>query len=345
MERKEFLKLSSALFAGGVFLGYSRLAFSQYSGFLKAKKLKKGDKVGLIAPGSAVNSPDDIQYSIEAVKYFGLEPIIAKNLKKGSGYKTRTISERVDDIHDMFLDDKIKAIFAIRGGYGCSQLLDKLDYDLIKSNPKVFAGYSDITALHLAINKFSGLVTFHSPVMMSKFTDFTAENFKSIVLNGETSILRNPDSLSGIRKEYPYRTIIEGSAEGSITGGNLSLISSLMGTKYEIETKGKILLIEDVGEAPYRIDRMLTQLKLSGKLDEAAGIAFGLCEDCTGGSGTWDLSLGEVLDNILGDLNIPVFYGLLIGHTSNQLSFPIGVKGKIDSTTGTVELLESGINL
>lgn len=308
---------------------------------LKPQALKKNDTIGIIAPGTAVSDPLDIEKAKEAIEYLGLKAKFAEHVLNGHGYKSRTIEERLEDLNSMFLDEEVRGIFCIRGGYGSGQLLDVIDYELIRSNPKIFVGYSDITALHLAINKKSGLVTFHGPVLLSGFSSFTMEQLKKALFNNEAiGLLSNPDDKKGERKKYPILTIRSGMAKGRLTGGNLSLITSLMGTPYEIDTKNSILFLEDVGEEPYRIDRMLTQLRLAGKLN-ANGIVFGLCAGCdSSGLRVWDYSLGEVLKNILGDLGIPVFYGLTIGHTFEQLTLPYGVMAEMDADRGILNILE-----
>jgi muramoyltetrapeptide carboxypeptidase len=322
---------------------------------IKPKALEKGDFVGIIAPGTNVTDPDDIQKAIEVLQALGLEYKLGKYVLKGSGYKTRSISERLYDLHKAFADTKIKAVVAIRGGYGSGQLLDGIDYDLIRNNPKIFIGYSDITALLLAINKMCNLVTFHGPMLLSPFTEFTTGHFKKILFNKNKNssnkseqeaslILKNPSSVSGIREIYSTRTIKEGIAEGELIGGNLSIICSLLGTKYEINVEDKILLLEDVGEEPYKIDRMLNHLRLAGKLQAAKGIIFGQCSECTQKSFIWDYSLGEVLDNYLSRLEAPSFYGLLIGHSSEQMTLPIGIKAKINADSKFIELLENSIS-
>ncbi len=311
---------------------------------LKPRALKPGDTIGVVAPGSAVNSPDDYLLAEELADYLELKIRYASNVRKGSGYKTRTIAERVDDLHEVFSDKSLSGVFCLRGGYGTGQLLDYIAYGIIKKNPKVFLGYSDITALHLAINKFTGLVTFHGPVMLSSFSELTADSLKKAIFsNKPIGKIANPLDRNPVRVKHPVRTINSGKAKGELTGGNLSLIISLMGTKYEINTKNKILFIEDVGEPPYRIDRMLTQLKTAGKLQKAAGVVFGKCEDCTPGSSasTWDLSLGEVLDNIFRDIKIPVFYGLTFGHTADQFTLPLSVQAELDADEHTLNISES----
>jgi len=317
---------------------------------LKAQALKPNDLIGVIAPSTAVSDPDDIRKAKETLDYFGLRMKLGNHILKGNGYKSRTIDERLSDLHNMFSDPEVKGVFCIRGGYGSPQLLDKIDYELIAKNPKVFLGYSDITAMHLAIHKYSGLVTFHGPVLLSTFSNYTIEYFKKALFQTEpVGITSNAKDKNVFREVFPIRTIFSGKAKGKLIGGNLSLICSTLGTKYEIDTKDKIFFIEDVGEEPYRIDRMLTQLRLSGKLADASGIVIGYCKGCDyeglQTSRIWDYSLGEVLDNIIAPVEKPAIYGLTIGHTTNQLTLPMGVEAELDADSQTLNIIEAGINM
>lgn len=313
---------------------------------IKPKKLKAGDTIGVIAPGSNASSPYDLMRAEEIAKLLNLNILFGNNLLKGDGVKTRTAKERLDDLHEMFDDKKIDAVVAIRGGYGSAQLLPDIDYKLIKNNPKVFLGYSDITALHISIHKNTGLITFHGPLLLSSFTEWTFNNLKKVIMDdSEIGNLSNPDKKSGIRKMFPARTIVKGNATGEITGGNLSIISSLMGTPYEIDTQNKILIIEDVGEAPYKIDRMLTQLKLAGKLRVANGIIFGKCTGCEpdDSRSTWDLELSQVIDKIFKSIGKPCFSGFMFGHTKDQLTIPIGINADMNADTGILSINESAV--
>lgn len=346
MNRRKILKtLSAAL----LFAGASKKNLFAKNGdeLIKAAPLKKGDTVGVVAPGTAVSSPDDLQKAKAALDYFGLNMKLGKHVASGSGYKTRSVEEQLEDLHGAFADTEVAAVIAIRGGYGCSRLLDAVDYELIAKNPKIFVGYSDITALHLAVNKFSKLVTFHGPVLLSAFNDYTCEGFRRALFSAQpVGILRNSDSKSGIRDLDPVRTIVPGRASGALIGGNLSLVSALVGTPYEIDANGKILMLEDVGEPPYRIDRMLAQLKLAGILNDCEGVVFGECAGCDpDGSqySVWDYELGEVLDYYFKPLNKPSFYGLTFGHTSSQLTFPIGVKAVMDSEKCEINVVEPAL--
>jgi muramoyltetrapeptide carboxypeptidase len=314
----------------------------------RPKALRAGDLVGVIAPATSVPDPDRLALVEPTLKFFGLRARMGKYVASGTGHVSRTASERLDDLHAMFRDPEVKAVFCIRGGYGSMQLLDKIDYDLIRRNPKVFLGYSDITALHLAINRHANLTTFHGPIVLSSFTDYTQQNFRRALFETKPlGKLTNPVESNTLRPEHPLRTIRTGTATGQLVGGNLSLVTALLGTPYEIETRGRILFLEDVGEEPYRIDRMLTQLRLAGKLEQAAGIVFGECSECQPNdykpSFAWDSTLGEVLDQILGSARVPVFKGLTIGHTADQLTLPLGVQATLNADEKTLELKESGV--
>src|ERR1700722_6851664 len=321
MTRRGFLALSAAL--------GSSLAQAPVPKQLRPRALRPGDTVGLITPSSYVSDPDRLALAERTIRYFGLVPKFGKNVRKRDGYLGGSVDERLDDLHSMFADSSVAAIFAIRGGYGSAQLLDRIDYDLLRKNPKIFLGYSDITALHLAIQKRTGMVTFHGPVALSGFSEYTQRNFRRALFETQPlGAVTNPPESNPLRPAHTLRTIRPGKARGPLVGGNLTLISTTMGTPFEIETRGRILLLEDVDEQPSSIDRMLTQLRLAGKFDGVAGVVFGECNACRprdykpGFEST--LSLGEVLDGILGKLRVPVLAGLTFGHTDDQLTLPLG---------------------
>jgi muramoyltetrapeptide carboxypeptidase len=340
MRRREFLPLLAA--AAGVSAGAAKP-------MLKPKALRPGDTVGFVTPSTYVTSPDDIATAVRTAEYFGLRVKMGPNVRNRRGYLAGTIAERAADLNAMFRDPEVKAIFAVRGGYGSAQILPALDYGAIARNPKIFQGYSDITALHLAIHQTTGLVTFHGPVMLSGFSNYTVEHFKRALFETKPlGMLTNPPESNTLRPNHTLRAVRPGAARGPLIAGNLTLISTTMGTPYEIDTKGKILCIEDVGEEPYSMDRMLTQLRLAGKLDQAAGIVFGECARCTprdyrpGFEN--NLSLGEVVDDILGGLKIPVLAGLTFGHTADQLTLPIGCTATLDAGKGTLTVEEAGVS-
>lgn len=315
---------------------------------IRPKALKAGDTVGLITPATYVPDPDRLAKAKRTLDYFGLRMKMGKNAGRRLTDYTSSIDERLDDLHAMFRDPSVSAVFAIRGGYGSPHLLDRIDYDLIGRNPKIFLGYSDITAMHMAINKHSRLVTFHGPMPLATFTTYTQQYFRSALF--ETTPIgkvTNPPESNTLRPAHPLRTIRAGTATGTLTGGNLTLISATLGTPYEIETRGRILFLEDIDEEPYSIDRMLTHLRLAGKFDGVAGVIFGECVNCKPRdyqpSTVYDYSLGEVLDNILSRLKVPVLAGLTIGHTDDQLTLPLGIAATLDADRGTLEIKEAGV--
>lgn len=340
MNRRNFLSLAA--------LAPLVAAQSTTQPLIKPRRLQPGDTVGLITPATFVSDPDTLAKAERTIKHFGWRAKWGKYVAKKSGYFGSPVNERLDDLHAMFRNPEVKAVFCVRGGYGTQHLLDRIDYDLIRRNPKIFAGYSDITALHLAIHKHTGLVTFHSPVPVSAFTEYTQQHFvKAVTATAPLGALTNPPESNKLRPEHTLRTIKPGKATGRLIGGNLTLISTLMGTPYEPDTRGAILFLEDVGEQPYRIDRMLTQLRLSGKLQQAAGIVWGECADCTPSDYkpfvAAGFSLGEVVDAMFAELKIPVLAGLTIGHTDDQLTLPLGLMATLDAEAGTLEVKEAGV--
>lgn len=317
-------------------------------GLIRPKALRSGDTVGVITPSTPVTDPDRLALVTRTLNFFGLRAKVGKNVGRHSVDYAASVDERLDDLHAMFRDREVNAVFALRGGYGAGHLLDRIDYDLIRRNPKIFLGFSDITALHLAIHRRARLVTFHGPVITSSFTDYTQTNFhKALFETQAVGKVTNPHENNELRPRHALRTIRPGTATGPLVGGNLSLIVATMGTPFEIETRGRILFVEDTGEEPYRIDRMLTQLRLAGKFDDVAGVIFGECDGCGPNdykpSFSSPYSLGEVVDNLLGKLKVPVLSGLTIGHTADQLTLPLGVTATLDADGGTLELKEAGV--
>ncbi|BCZ46395.1 peptidase S66 [Clostridium gelidum] len=303
---------------------------------IRPKHLKKGDLIGLI--GASSPTPQDrIEYSIKAMEDLGLEVVLGESCRGYHGFLSGSDELRAKDINDMFEDKSIKGIFAIRGGYGASRLLDMLDYDMIKKNPKVFAGYSDVTALHSVFNERCKLITFHTPMASTEFykgtDDYTMNYFKKNIFSDEPlGILKNPEG-------QEIKTLVEGKAKGKLVGGNLSLIVSSMGTPYELDTKGKILFLEDVDEYPYKIDRMLLQLKQCGKFEDAAGIILGAWTDCKANEGDNSLTLMEVFEELILPENKPTIYNLACGHCMPTMSLPLGAMVKINTKNNEILVL------
>jgi len=338
IRRRSFLAAASAAPA---------LAMAQPE-LVKPRVLHPGDTVGLVTPSTYVSDPDRLWLAQRTIEELGLRCKMGSRVGRREGYLGGTIRERVEDLHAMFADPEVKAVFCVRGGYGSAMLLDSLDYGLIRKNPKIFLGYSDITALHLAIHRLAGLVTFHGPVVLSGLSDWTLEHFRRALFETKPlGLLSNPPEPRPIRPRHPWRAVRPGQARGRLAGGNLTLISTTLGTPYEIQTEGRILFLEDVGEEPYSIDRMLTHLRLAGKFRGIRGLIWGECSACRprefqpGFESTF--STGEVVQNILGSLDVPVLAGLVIGHTDDQLTLPLGVEAELDAGAGTLTILEPAL--
>jgi muramoyltetrapeptide carboxypeptidase len=313
---------------------------------VKPKALKEGDTVGVIMPSTHVPDPDRLAAVARTVEHFGLKLKRGRYLGRRAWNFRQSIEERAAELHDLFRDPEVKAVMPVRGGYGTMQFLDRIDYDLIRKNPKIFTGYSDITAMHLAFHRLAGLVTFHSPVILSDFTDYTQQQFRKALFEAKPiGRIANPAESNALRPKHPWRTIRGGRAKGRLTGGNLTLVCATLGTPYEIETEGRILFLEDVDEEAYSIDRMLTQLWLAGKLQKAAGVVWGECADCgpqePQPSSATPFTLGETMDHMLGRLEVPVVAGLTIGHTADQATLPLGVMAWLDSGRGELVIEEA----
>ncbi|WP_346044282.1 LD-carboxypeptidase [Paraclostridium tenue] len=303
------------------------------------KKLNKGDTIGIIAPSSPYRPlcKESLNYELDNIKKtienFGYKVKMGNTCYLSyKGYLAGTDEDRVKDIETMFEDKNIDAILCLKGGYGTPRILDKINYDIIKNNPKIFIGYSDITALHIAFNQICNLVTFHGimAATVSNWDEFTYNSFMDIVNSKESLELKNPED------EELY-TLVKGSANGIIIGGNLSLIASTIGTSYEIDVKNKILFIEEIGESIYKIDRMLTQLELSGKFNDCKGIIFGDFEDCNK-ERVEDYDLYDLLLNKIKKYNKPCVYNLQSGHCKPMISMPLGVNCNLDATNKKIIL-------
>jgi len=311
---------------------------------IKPKRLKQGDTVGVIAPASGFSAAE-FDKALQNLADLGFKTKVGKYARAKNGFLAGTDKERLEDLHWAFSDAEIDAVWCVRGGYGVSRLLPNVDFKLIKKNPKIFIGYSDITALHLAISQNCGLVTFHGPVAASTYSDYPKKHVVNVLMNPSApyKIELSPDNVAKESNLFKTEVITKGKAKGKLIGGNLSLLSALAGTPFGLQNpKGKLLFMEDVGEQPYRIDRMLTQLCQSVDLRQLTGIALGVFEDCNPKT-TDTQSLITVLKDRLGDLKIPVIYGLSFGHIRDQFTLPIGIEAELDTENATMTFLETGV--
>ena len=350
MDRRKFIIASSLTVGAAVVpqIGLSENGSLNKVLAVKPKRLVKGDTIGLIAPGSGVNR-SSFEKAIETIERLGFKAYYTKNLRVNKGFLAGTDQQRVDDIHHMFSNKQVKGILCIRGGYGSNRLLPMIDYDVIKNNSKVFMGYSDITALLYGIHAKTGLVCFHGPVGISSFKEFSAEIFTKELVKGKSDIEIKRPKEWGAKTDLAYRElkIKSGIATGELVGGNLSVLVSQIGTPYDVDYTDKILFLEEIGEAPYKIDRMLTQLLQSGKLAQTKGIALGIFKDCdySPEDEEYDqsISLQEVLKDRLSNLNIPVIYGLPFGHIKDNATLPFGSKAELNVEKATLTLLEPAV--
>jgi muramoyltetrapeptide carboxypeptidase len=309
----------------------------------KPPRLRQGDVVGLVEPAWFTADAFDLQQVMATVRAMGLVPRPAPHLLSRYGYLAGRDEERAGDLNAMFADREVKAIFAVRGGWGCARVLPHLDWDRIRANPKLLIGFSDITALHLALAARTDCPSIHGPTAASAWGALSWDSFRRLVFNAETPTWRSPEGTDDrLAQRSAIRTFRPGRASGPLLGGNLTVLSSLVGTPYLPSFDGAILFIEDTDEAQYRIDRMLTQLSLAGILGRVAGVVFGQCTDCVArnSSSIGGFTLSEVLDQHLTPLNVPAFQGALFGHIENQFSIPVGIRAEIDATEGTIRMLE-----
>jgi muramoyltetrapeptide carboxypeptidase len=296
---------------------------------IKPRRLKPGDLVGILAPAGPVEE-EELLPGVEALELLGFRVRLSPHALLKEGYLAGPDELRLQDLHALFLDDEVKAIICARGGYGSLRLFDRIDFDLIRKRPKILVGYSDITALLLAVYKRARLVTFHGP-MLKDMTKNQGSNLSFL-----TKLMTSPEAVT-MRFEGA-EVLRRGSAAGKVLGGNLSLITHLLGTPFMPSLKGALLFLEEKGEAPYRIDRMLTHLRLSGLLSRCAGVMAGTFEDCGEPS-----AVGALIEERLGDLPVPIMIGLPIGHGEVNTSLPLGVKAVLDTGKKTLTLSEPGV--
>lgn len=305
------------------------------------QKLKKGDTIGIISPAGAVKDEKSWDF---AKKYFenkGYKVKIAFHADNKNSYLAGKDADRLSDLINFFKDDEIKAIICSRGGYGTFRLLEKIDWEIIKNNPKIFVGYSDITALLNNFVEKSGIVAFHGPLALSDFgveeiNKYTEENFQKII-EGKAEIPYK------FENKLNYECIIAGKTQGELLGGNLTILCGLLGTPYFPELQGKILLLEDIGEPLYKIDRMLMQLKLAGIFEKVSGILFAeftsIIEAET--AGVNKLTPVDIIKELTKGLNIPIGYGFNASHGKQKATLPLGVKYSFDSCDFKLEIIEN----
>ena len=308
--------------------------------------LCQGDVVGLIAPGGVLDDAI-IQACASNLESLGFKVKLAANIRAARGGYAGSVAQRLEDLHGMFLDSEVKAIWTARGGSGCTALLPLIRYSLIRAHPKILIGYSDITALHIAILRKAGLVTFHGPVGSSTFSDYSVNQMLAVLMSPrpETVIHMSIENerKAALQPQFKLRTLRAGIAEGRLTGGNLSVLCALLGTPYAPDLHNALLFLEEVDEAPYRVDRLFTQLQQSEGLGNTAGVMLGVFQKSNPPDGEASSTLDEVVDDHLLGLAVPAVYGYSFGHISHQFTLPVGVRARLDTQQQTLTLLEPAV--
>ena len=336
MKRRGFIKKSSLLAVGSVAL--SSFNYSNQSTRIFPKGLKKGDLIALTAPAGAIFNAKYISKIETRLIGLGFKVLKGKTLYQQNGFLAGTDEFRTQELHTLFKDKSVKAIIAMRGGWGCSRLLDKLDFELIKRNPKILMGYSDITSLLIAIQEKTGLITYHGPVGYSSWKEFSTFNVFKTLVDGKPFVMKNPPTHSS-----DLATLTKGKTQGQLTGGNLTVIASMIGTNHEPNWSNKILFLEETGEEPYRIDRLLWQLKQAQVFNQIRGLVIGAFTKCDPEEPERSFSLAEVLNQHFKNTNFPVYKSAVIGHIVPKFTLPIGVNVEMDADNFTIRTLEYSI--
>ncbi len=348
--RRAFLQMLSAAGIGVPFVPlWAGGKHQTVPELIKPPRLQPGDTVGLITPASPpFNVHQTLIAATEKMQNLGFQVKVGKHVGAKWGFLAGSDQERVADIHALLKDPEVKALIAIRGGYGSARLLPLLNLELIRNHPKIIVGYSDITALAVGIHQLTGLVTFHGPVAVSTFTDYTRHYFLEVLGNPQPiGEIADPPYEANLQTSNRVWTVQGGTARGRLIGGNLTLLVATLGTPYEIDTRGRILFIEEVGEEPYDVDRMLTQLAHAGKLQECAGIVFDRMPSVRPAkydpAFNSNLSVEEVVADHVGKLGIPVCFGLSLGHVRHKPTLPNGIMAELDADKGRIRLLEGAV--
>ena len=314
-------------------------------GRLKAMRLKPGDTIGLVAPSSAVYEHQPRELAIDTLVALGFKVREGEHLRARRGQFAGTDAQRAADLNAMFADPGVHGILALTGGSGANRILPLLDYGLIRRNPKFLGGFSDTTALINAVHARTGLVSFHAPVGVSEWNEFSVRHFLGVVSEAQPMLLRNPVDTGGLPapREDRIRTLRPGRARGPLVGGNRAVLSSRAGSPYLPSFDGAVLVLEEINEYIYRVDRMLSTLKLSGALDRLAAVVLGNFTNCKPGEGFGTLTLDEVFDDYFLPLNVPVYRGAMIGHIKRKFTLPIGLPAEVDAGAGSIQLLEAAV--
>lgn len=326
---------------------HAKSNFKTIKSMLKPERLCLGDTVGIVAPASPPPDPNAIDRAVEAMERYGFQPRLGQHVRERNGFLAGGDRERACDLMEMFADKKVKAILCLRGGYGSARLLELLDYHLIRHNAKILSGFSDITSLHCALARKVNMISFHAPMLngglsVKDVPEFTRTSFLRTVMEPKPA-----GSIAAGGDRGNISILRGGVAEGRLIGGNLSVLCAAIGTPFEPVFKGRILFLEDIGEKPYRLDRMLTQLLNAGIFGKVAGVAIGVnrdCEDPTAADAKeFRQSSADVIKERLSNLRVPVVVGLPFGHVAVNATIPVGARALLDGDNGDLVITEAAV--
>jgi muramoyltetrapeptide carboxypeptidase len=337
MERRKFIKNTGILAAGVTALSSFTSTPSQPQQIIP-KALRRGDTIALTAPAGAIFNTSHIEKIEKRLKGLGFKTLRGQTLFEQDGFLAGSDDFRTKELHDLFKNKTVNAILSMRGGWGCARILDKLDYNLITANPKIIIGYSDITSLLIAITEKTGLITYHGPVGYSSWKDFSTEQVMNTLAGGSPFTMKNP---SFHLKDL--ETLTSGKASGKLVGGNLTVVASMIGTNHEPDWQNKILFLEETGEEPYRVDRLLWQLKQAGVFKKVSGVVLGAFTKCEAEELSKSFSLSEILDQHFKNTTFPVYKGAAFGHIVPKFTLPIGVNTQINADDFSINLLEKSV--
>lgn len=338
MDRKKFIRnisLGAGLFvAGKSFARESQFSIAENPGLILPPRLQKGDLIALMAPAGAIFNVETVPKATLALESMGFRVKVGETATKRSGYLAGDDEFRAKELMNFITNKEVKAIVALRGGWGCARMLKYIDMTIISGNEKVISGFSDITTLLLAFYAKTGLVSFHGPVGNSTWEGATTENFLDVVQARKVPLRLSNSEI---------KIINPGTANGILLGGNLSIICSLIGTGYLPDFKNSILFLEETEEEPYRIDRLLTQLSMSGILDQVSGVVIGMCAKCEPEEPEKSFTLDEVFDQHFKQRKYPVIKDFSIGHIKDKFTLPVGVLAQLDTKTPSLTIIDPAV--
>ena len=336
MKRRRFILNTAGLAIGAYALTSLQEELTEPS--KKPKGLIKGDLIGITAPAGSIWNKSHITKVQEVLADLGFKTTVGDTNYEQKGFLAGSDEMRAQEFMEMVKDKSIRAILTMRGGWGCARILDKLDYKVIRENPKIIMGFSDITSLVNAIHTKTGLVTYHGPCGYSSWGDFTVDQVLNSVVKGDPYVMSNPTT-----NNKDLKTLSSGKAQGKLIGGNLTVIVSMVGTEYEPNWNNKILCLEEIKEEPYRVDRMLWQLKQAGVFKKVSGVVLGSFRKCEPEEPEKSFSLQEIFDQHFKNADFPVYQGASFGHLAPKWTIPLGINAEMDADKFTVTTVEKSV--